>query len=179
MYDRMVHFAFGLLLAYPVREVFMRVARARGFWSFFLPLDVTLAMSALYEIIEWQAAQGGGSGGRTRVPGGRLGCAEGHGAGRPRGRAGDGDRGAVELAIQSGVRAGGEGQPHHLSGRRTAGRVADREVAPRWIAWSPHRFGVIGRGCLILHRPIKDANPITWRLSPPSAASRHSASTAS
>jgi putative membrane protein len=57
MYDRLVHFAFGLLLAYPVREVFMRVARARGFWSFFLPLDVTLAMSALYEIIEWQAAQ--------------------------------------------------------------------------------------------------------------------------
>jgi putative membrane protein len=56
MYDRLVHFCFGLLLAYPVREVFMRVARARGFWSFFLPVDVTLSFSALYEIIEWQAA---------------------------------------------------------------------------------------------------------------------------
>lgn len=56
MYDRLVHFAFGFLLAYPVREVFMRVARARGFWAFFLPLDLTLSLSALYEIIEWQAA---------------------------------------------------------------------------------------------------------------------------
>ena len=56
MYDRLVHFCFGFLLAYPVREVFMRVARARGFWSFFLPLDVTLSLSAVYEIIEWQAA---------------------------------------------------------------------------------------------------------------------------
>jgi putative membrane protein len=56
MYDRLVHFAFGFLLAYPVREVFMRVAKARGFWSFFFPLDVTLSMSAVYEIIEWQAA---------------------------------------------------------------------------------------------------------------------------
>jgi len=56
MYDRLVHFCFGFLLAYPVREVFMRVARARGFWSFFLPLDLTLSLSAVYEIIEWQAA---------------------------------------------------------------------------------------------------------------------------
>ena len=56
MYDRLVHFAFGFLLAYPVQEVFMRVAQARGFWSFFLPLDVTLSLSAVYEIIEWQAA---------------------------------------------------------------------------------------------------------------------------
>ena len=56
MYDRLVHFCFGFLLAYPVREVFTRVARVRGFWSFFLPLDVTLSFSALYEIIEWQTA---------------------------------------------------------------------------------------------------------------------------
>jgi putative membrane protein len=32
-FDRVVHFSFGLLISYPVREVFMRVARARGFWS--------------------------------------------------------------------------------------------------------------------------------------------------
>jgi putative membrane protein len=57
MYDRVVHFCFGFLLAYPVREVFMRLASARGFWSYYLPLDLVAAGSALYEIIEWLAAR--------------------------------------------------------------------------------------------------------------------------
>lgn len=55
-YDRIVHFSFGLLMAYPIREVFLRVAHTKGFWAYYLPLDVTLAFSALYEIIEWFAA---------------------------------------------------------------------------------------------------------------------------
>lgn len=55
-FDRLVHFCYGLLLAYPLREVFLRVAQARGFWGYFLPLDVTLSTSALYELIEWAAA---------------------------------------------------------------------------------------------------------------------------
>jgi len=60
-YDRLVHFLYGLLLAYPVREVFLRVADVRGFWGYYLPLDVVLATSGLYELIEWgvAAAQGG------------------------------------------------------------------------------------------------------------------------
>lgn len=65
-YDRIVHFSFGLLLAYPIREVFLRVAHSKGFWAFYLPLDVTLAFSALYEMVEWGAA---------RVFGGELGAA--------------------------------------------------------------------------------------------------------
>lgn len=56
MYDRLVHFSFGLLLAYPVREVFIRISRARGFWGFYFPVELTLAFSAIYEIIEWVAA---------------------------------------------------------------------------------------------------------------------------
>lgn len=56
MYDRLVHFSFGFLLAYPIREVFLRVTRVRGFWGYYLPFDVTLAFSAAYEIIEWIAA---------------------------------------------------------------------------------------------------------------------------
>jgi putative membrane protein len=55
-FDRLVHFCFGLLLAYPIREVFLRVANARGFWAYYLPLDVTLAFSALYEIMEMVVA---------------------------------------------------------------------------------------------------------------------------
>lgn len=56
-FDRLVHFSFGLLLAYPIREVFLRVASARGFWAYYLPLDVTLAFSAVYEIIEMVVAK--------------------------------------------------------------------------------------------------------------------------
>jgi putative membrane protein len=55
-FDRLVHFLFGLLLAYPVRELFMRVAGARGFWGYYLPLDLTMSFSMLYELIEWVAA---------------------------------------------------------------------------------------------------------------------------
>ena len=56
-YDRLVHFAYGLLLAYPIREFFLRIVEVRGFWAYFLPLDVTLSTSALYELIEWGAAE--------------------------------------------------------------------------------------------------------------------------
>jgi putative membrane protein len=55
-FDRLVHFSFGLLIAYPIREVFLRLVRAKGFWAYYFPLDVTLAFSALYEIIEMAVA---------------------------------------------------------------------------------------------------------------------------
>jgi putative membrane protein len=55
-FDRLVHFSYGLLLAYPVREVFLRVANVRGFWGYFLPLDLTMSTSMLYELIEWGTA---------------------------------------------------------------------------------------------------------------------------
>lgn len=56
-FDRVVHFSYGLLLAYPIREVFLRVADARGFWGYFLPLEFTLATSATFELFEWIAAE--------------------------------------------------------------------------------------------------------------------------
>ena len=55
-FDRLVHFLYGLLLAYPLRELFLRVADVRGFWGYFLPLEFTIATSALYELLEWGAA---------------------------------------------------------------------------------------------------------------------------
>jgi len=55
-YDRVVHFSYGLLLAYPIRELFLRVANVRGFWGYFLPLDLTMSTSMLYELIEWLSA---------------------------------------------------------------------------------------------------------------------------
>jgi putative membrane protein len=56
-YDRLVHFAFGLLVTYPLRELALRVLHARGAWSWLLPLAGALAISAGYELVESWAAR--------------------------------------------------------------------------------------------------------------------------
>jgi len=56
-FDRVVHFSYGLLLAYPIREIYFRVADAEGFWGYFLPLDITMSTSMLFELFEWLAAE--------------------------------------------------------------------------------------------------------------------------
>lgn len=56
-YDRIVHFAFGLLLTYPLREVGRRVLHLRGAWSYAVPLLAVLSISASYEIVESWAAR--------------------------------------------------------------------------------------------------------------------------
>lgn len=55
-FDRIVHFSYGLLLAYPIREVFLRVAQVRGMWGYLLPLDLAMSTSMLFELAEWAAA---------------------------------------------------------------------------------------------------------------------------
>jgi putative membrane protein len=56
-FDRVVHFSYGLLLAYPIREIYFRIADAEGFWGYFLPLDITMSTSMLFELFEWLAAE--------------------------------------------------------------------------------------------------------------------------
>ena len=56
-YDRIVHFAFGLLLTYPLREIGRRVLHLRGAWSYAVPFLAVLSISASYEIIESWAAR--------------------------------------------------------------------------------------------------------------------------
>ncbi len=55
-YDRVAHFLFGALLGYPAREIFVRIASARGFWGYSMPLLLVMSLSLLYELIEWAAA---------------------------------------------------------------------------------------------------------------------------
>lgn len=55
-FDRVLHFSYGLMFAYPVREIFLRIVNVRGFWGYFLPLDITMSTSMLYELLEWAAA---------------------------------------------------------------------------------------------------------------------------
>ena len=51
-YDRIVHFSFGLLLAYPMREILLRTSGVEVGWSYFITLNFIVAFSAVYEIIE-------------------------------------------------------------------------------------------------------------------------------
>ncbi|MBT1705077.1 DUF2238 domain-containing protein [Chryseosolibacter indicus] len=55
-YDRIVHFSFGFLLAYPMREVFLNWLRFPVWVSWALPIEITLSVSGLYELIEWAVA---------------------------------------------------------------------------------------------------------------------------
>jgi len=56
-FDRIVHFAFGLLLAYPIREVLLRRAGVRGAWSYVLAVLAVMACSDFFEILESWVAQ--------------------------------------------------------------------------------------------------------------------------
>jgi putative membrane protein len=55
-YDRVVHFAFGLLMAYPQREMLLRKTGLRREWAPWVTVLVMLGYGAAYEIIEAIAA---------------------------------------------------------------------------------------------------------------------------
>ena len=55
-YDRIVHFSFGFLLAYPMRELFLKWMRYPRWVAWLLPIEITLSISAFYELIEWGVA---------------------------------------------------------------------------------------------------------------------------
>ena len=56
-YDRLVHFAFGLLIAYPAYELLERYAGPVGAWSYILSPALIMATSMAFEVIEWWAAE--------------------------------------------------------------------------------------------------------------------------
>ncbi len=61
-YDRLGHFAQGFVPAILVREILLRRAPlVSGKWLFFLVTCVCLAISAMYEFVEWWTAVAGGS----------------------------------------------------------------------------------------------------------------------
>lgn len=55
-YDRIVHFSFGFLLAYPMREFFLKWVRFPRWVAWILPIEITLSIGSLYELIEWSVA---------------------------------------------------------------------------------------------------------------------------
>jgi putative membrane protein len=55
-YDRIVHFCFGVLLTYPIEELFRLAVPLRGWLLYYLPVMTVLGLSGLWEIIEsWVA----------------------------------------------------------------------------------------------------------------------------
>ncbi len=55
-YDRLVHFAAGLLLVAPMRELLKRRHALSSRVSYLLPINLVMSGSMLYELIEWGAA---------------------------------------------------------------------------------------------------------------------------
>jgi putative membrane protein len=55
-YDRIVHFSFGFLLAYPMREYFKNYFNWPNWVCLVLPCEITLSFSGMYELIEWLVA---------------------------------------------------------------------------------------------------------------------------
>ena len=55
-YDRIVHFSFGFLLAYPMRELFLKWVKYPRMVAWVLPVEITLSVSGFYELIEWAVA---------------------------------------------------------------------------------------------------------------------------
>jgi len=47
-YDRIVHFSFGFLLAYPMREMFLKWLKYPTWVAWLLPIEITLSISAFY-----------------------------------------------------------------------------------------------------------------------------------
>ncbi len=55
-YDRIVHFSFGFMLTYPMRDFFLNKMQFPNWVGWVLPIEVTLSFSCLYELVEWAVA---------------------------------------------------------------------------------------------------------------------------
>ena len=56
IFDRLVHFLFGLLLLPAIAQWLRAQMRMRGVLAFAVPILVVEAWSAIFELIEWSAA---------------------------------------------------------------------------------------------------------------------------
>jgi putative membrane protein len=56
-YDRIVHFGFGLLIAYPAREVLLNSFKVSKRASWLLPVEIAFSLGTIFELIEWGVAE--------------------------------------------------------------------------------------------------------------------------
>jgi putative membrane protein len=55
-YDRVIHLAYGMLMALPALELLAARAPPKGIWRWLLPVLFLSSHSIIYEVIEWFAA---------------------------------------------------------------------------------------------------------------------------
>ena len=55
-YDRIVHFSFGLFMAYPFREILINKFRVSKKASWLLPVEIAFSFGTIFELIEWGVA---------------------------------------------------------------------------------------------------------------------------
>lgn len=56
-YDRIVHFSFGLLMAYPFRELLLNKFRVSQKVSLLYPIEIAFSLGTVFELIEWGVAE--------------------------------------------------------------------------------------------------------------------------
>lgn len=56
-YDRIVHFSFGLLMAYPAREILINRYKVSRRASWLLPIEIAFSLGTVFEMIEWGVAE--------------------------------------------------------------------------------------------------------------------------
>ena len=52
-YDRIVHFSFGLFMAYPFREILLKKFKVSQRTSWLLPIEIAFSFGTVFEMIEW------------------------------------------------------------------------------------------------------------------------------
>ena len=52
-YDRMVHFSFGFLIAFPLQDIIIQKYKVSGWRQYIMPVEIILSLSAFFELIEW------------------------------------------------------------------------------------------------------------------------------
>lgn len=56
-FDRLVHFLYGFLFTIPLMEWFSGRFKLQGFIKYFLPVNLIMSTSMIYELIEWLVAE--------------------------------------------------------------------------------------------------------------------------
>jgi putative membrane protein len=52
-YDRIVHFSFGLLAAFPIRELLITKFKVSKKAGWLLPIEIAFSLGTVFEMIEW------------------------------------------------------------------------------------------------------------------------------
>ena len=56
-FDRLVHFLYGVLLVYPIYEIFKKYTQLKHFWRWFTAVNLIMTTSMIFELFEWAAAE--------------------------------------------------------------------------------------------------------------------------